>query len=167
MYTKVQEVDLYNPPKVELFPTGSLVRFRGMVQDISSSPEYYLADLRGKRYGGWGSCDELENFCDFQPNPADLRERSCLWLVSVPGENMEMRADALRVGFHPELSYKYPLPKSPHIGIQIKVNQFPKSLGPFRLATLAGLYKSSPERYQNHRHLNLHRSNWFRECCIY
>jgi hypothetical protein len=63
-----------------------------MVQDTSESPEVYLASMPGSgTCGGWGLSDDASQREDVLENsPLDysnLRERSVVWAVSVPGES--------------------------------------------------------------------------------
>ena len=82
---QVLPLDVNNPP--ESYTNRSLVRFHGMVQDTSSSPEMYLASLGGHKCGGWGISQNMPasewptNF-DY----CDLKEATSLWAVTVPGQ---------------------------------------------------------------------------------
>ena len=68
---------------LSLFP--ALVRFRGMVQDTSTSSEMYLSKSKGGACGGWGI--ELAEDEDGHVEFSDLRECAVLWAVSVPAQS--------------------------------------------------------------------------------
>ncbi|KAG6332239.1 hypothetical protein ID866_6847 [Astraeus odoratus] len=82
---QLPSLDVHHPP--ESYRHGTLVRFRAMVQDMSSSPELYLAKLGNHRCGGWGiftsQGDETSDDVDY----SNLLESTTLWAVSVPGES--------------------------------------------------------------------------------
>ena len=80
---KIPTLDVRNPP--DTFQDRSLVRFRAMIQDTSTSTEMYLSKSRSGECGGWGiefAAAEENAHVDF----ADLRECSVLWAVSVPSQ---------------------------------------------------------------------------------
>lgn len=69
------------------FEPHSLVRFRGMVQDTSYSPEMYLAteDIGGStQVAGWGLGSSQEVSAE---NMDSLRDCTVLWATTPPGES--------------------------------------------------------------------------------
>ncbi|KAF7338574.1 Mini-chromosome maintenance complex-binding protein [Mycena venus] len=120
-----------------------LVSFRAMIQDTSPSPEMYLAKRSGGRCGGWGLADDASS-ADF--NYADLRENTVVWAVNIPGESewVASEIDGPNVSFtqstlpetHP---HKFPVPGTPHLGVQVKVYDTADSLKSTDLVSLVGI----------------------------
>jgi hypothetical protein len=81
---QIPTLDVQNPPDVHV--ERSIVRFRAMVQDTSSSPEMYLAKQPDGKCGGWGLANTTKGYIEGGINVADLRECSVLWAVNIPGE---------------------------------------------------------------------------------
>ena len=100
---------------------GTLVKFNGMIQDTSLSPELYVAKTSQGECGGWGmKVDADAN----QVDHSDLRECSVFWVVSIPGSSSwcSPRNDA--VPNSSSQPHKYPVPNALHVGLQIKVRNF-------------------------------------------
>ena len=82
LLSQVPSVDIRCPP--EVYQPGSLVRFRGMVQDTSCSPETFDDAF------GWGT--DLGTSEGTQPSHLNthgrpsLAQRDVLWAVNIPGE---------------------------------------------------------------------------------
>ena len=121
---QIPPLGVRTPP--EKYKEGSLVRFRAMIQDTSPSPEMYLARQSTTQCGGWG-LDVAHPADQDQINYADLRERTVLWAITVPGESAWC-ADHLdgvlpqETSIHnPPRPYKFPIPHVSHIGVQVKV----------------------------------------------
>ncbi|KZT57345.1 hypothetical protein CALCODRAFT_555422 [Calocera cornea HHB12733] len=134
---KVPPLDVHHP--ASSYPSGSLVRFRAMVQDTSASPEIYLRHLG---YGldslpqTNGSTQDtfrmhtLQDALDSAARGADKwRERTVFWAVSVPGES-DWVGKSLD-GNHPvsaetptppssSMAHKFPLPNTAHVGALVK-----------------------------------------------
>jgi hypothetical protein len=92
-------LDVNHPPE-SFTHNRSLVRFHGMVQDTSSSPEMYLASLNENKCGGWGisqnmPSSEWPSTFDY----CDLKEATALWAVTVPGQT-DWRTEELTAGSH-------------------------------------------------------------------
>ncbi|KAG1748962.1 putative alanine racemase-domain-containing protein [Suillus paluster] len=147
---EVLPLDLNHPP--ESFTDRSLVRFHGMVQDTSSSPEMYLASLSENKCGGWGisqnmPASEWPSSFDY----CDLKEATALWAVTVPGQTT-WRTEALTSQSHstssssqnPPRPHKFPVPNAPHIGVQVKIydNEAAQSLKATDVVTFIGILTS-------------------------
>ena len=97
-----------------------------MIQDTSPSPEMYLARWNTTQCGGWG-LDVAHPGDQDQINYADLRERTVLWAVTIPGESPWCTAhlDGMlpqETAIHnPPRPHKFPVPDAPHVGVQVKV----------------------------------------------
>lgn len=72
-----------SPPEAHV--DRALVRFRGMVQDPSTSAEMYLSRGKGGKLCGWGieGDDADHDNVEFE----HLRECTVVWAISVPGES--------------------------------------------------------------------------------
>lgn len=82
---QVLPLDVNHP--LESYTQRSLVRFHGMVQDTSSSPEMYLASLGRNKCGGWGISQNMPaNEWPSNFDYCDLKEATALWAVTVPGQ---------------------------------------------------------------------------------
>jgi len=140
---QVRDINLQCPPNPEQFSPRSLVKFRGMVQDTTPSPEYYLSELPEGRCGGWSLADLDSPSDDLRPFPNLLKERTTYWAVSVPGESDQILSDSHSgLGRKPApFSYKYPLPDASHLGLQVKLYTDPEKQGirPTDLLTFVGL----------------------------
>ncbi|PPQ78178.1 hypothetical protein CVT25_015511 [Psilocybe cyanescens] len=120
VFQQIPVLDLYHPP--ESFPDRSLVVFNAMVQDTSISPELYLATRNSNECGGWGLADEIAPNEDVQHE--NLRECSTFWTVSIPGLSSWCYDENQLAPPPPYISiqkHKYPIPNTPHIGVQVKV----------------------------------------------
>jgi len=121
-----------------------------MVQDTSCSPEIYASRRADGTCGGWGLTEVVQDRGDPGDRRVidygDLKECSVVWAVSIPGESQwcfepldcdvampfNLKSGAL-MSFNlffpffifrvdsPSLPNKYPMPNTPHIGVQIKV----------------------------------------------
>ncbi|KXN90462.1 Mini-chromosome maintenance complex-binding protein [Leucoagaricus sp. SymC.cos] len=103
----------------ESFPDRALVSFRAMVQDISASPEIYLARRPSNQPGG---CELTGADDSTEVNYADLRECTVLWAVSVPGESpwcSHLQQNTAEQ--KPARPHKFPIPDAPHVGAQVKI----------------------------------------------
>ena len=90
-----------------------------MIQDTSFSPELYLAKTANGDCGGWGlnpvsGSDAIQY--------TDLRECKVFWAVSIPGLNTWSGSTESTSNYRAPLPHKFPIPKAPHIGVQLKVN---------------------------------------------
>ncbi|KZO89923.1 hypothetical protein CALVIDRAFT_551728 [Calocera viscosa TUFC12733] len=134
---KVPPLDVNHPPST--YTSGSLVRFRAMVQDTSASPEIYISNLG---YGldsvlhtnssaeGAFNMHTLQDALDAGTTGRDKwKERIVFWAVSVPGES-EWVGKSLD-GNHPtsieastssasSMAHKFPFPNTPHVGVLVK-----------------------------------------------
>ncbi|KAF9646854.1 hypothetical protein BDM02DRAFT_3099124 [Thelephora ganbajun] len=81
---RIPQLSLSYPP--DAHPDRSLVRFRGMIQDIPS-PEMYLSRLPEGRCGGWNIYQGLDAPTPTDINFHDLRKCSVFWAITVPGES--------------------------------------------------------------------------------
>jgi hypothetical protein len=80
---EIPPLDVRHP--AESFTDRSIVRFRCMIQDTSPSPELYRAKLTNGSTGGWGlNEDAVDEDVDF--DRLQLKSRTVLWAVSIPGE---------------------------------------------------------------------------------
>ncbi|KAG0705327.1 putative alanine racemase-domain-containing protein [Suillus ampliporus] len=147
---EVLPLDVNHPP--ESFAHRSLVRFHGMVQDTSSSPEMYLANLNENKCGGWGisqsiPASEWPSSFDY----CDLKEATALWAVTVPGQTA-WRTEELTTPSRssssssesPPQPHKFPVPSAPHIGVQVKIydNEAAQSLKTTDVVTFIGILTS-------------------------
>ncbi|KAH0584139.1 hypothetical protein H2248_009701 [Termitomyces sp. 'cryptogamus'] len=119
-----------------------LVRVRAMVQDTSPSPEMYLARRPGARCGGWGQSDPASSGpIDY----ADLRERTVLWAVSVPGESPWCALAGDTPFAHTSSQpHKFPVPGASHVGVQIKVYNSADAFKSTEIHTFVGILTSEP-----------------------
>ncbi|KAG8925683.1 hypothetical protein FRC02_009477 [Tulasnella sp. 418] len=133
LFSEIPNLSLTQPP--ESHAKGSLVRFRGMVQDTLPQ-EVYIGTITSEngieQPGGWGLADAIEFREDeTQFDYTKLKERTPLWVVSVPGESewvnqtLEGSQDVpeivpAREDLSPSRSHKFPTNER-HIGIQAKV----------------------------------------------
>ncbi|KAG1882914.1 putative alanine racemase-domain-containing protein [Suillus subluteus] len=146
---EVLPLDVNHP--LESFAHRSLVRFHGMVQDTSSSPEMYLASLNENKCGGWGISQDMPasewpssfDYCD-------LKETTALWAVTVPGqtdwktEELTSRSHCSSSSQSPPQPHKFPVPNAPHIGVQVKIydNEAAQSLKATDVVTFIGILTS-------------------------
>ncbi|KAG2348450.1 hypothetical protein BDR05DRAFT_925918 [Suillus weaverae] len=146
---EVLPLDVNHPP--ESFTPRSLVRFHGMVQDTSSSPEMYLASLNENKCGGWGisqsmPASEWPSSFDY----CDLNEATALWAITVPGqtdwrtEELTARSYCSSSSQSPPQPHKFPVPNAPHIGVQVKIydNEAAQSLKATDVVTFIGILTS-------------------------
>ncbi|OJA18869.1 hypothetical protein AZE42_08571 [Rhizopogon vesiculosus] len=147
---EVLPLDVNHPP--DSYAPRSLVRFHAMVQDTSSSPEMYLANLNENKCGGWGisqnmPASEWPSTFDY----CDLKEATALWAVTVPGqttwktEELAARSDSSSSPCQvPPQSHKFPVPNTPHIGVQVKIydNEAAQSLKTTDVVTFIGILTS-------------------------
>ncbi|KAK2467094.1 hypothetical protein APHAL10511_001352 [Amanita phalloides] len=154
IYEEVPVLDVAHPPLAH--EDRSLVRFRAMVQDTSFSQEMYLARRSDGGCGGWGLGDigdALNANAEFDYE--NLRECHVIWAVSIPGESLWC-SDAPRVSnvsAHTMLpinseshrAHKFPLPNTPHIGVQVKIYDLPpESYKSTDLIEFVGVLTSEP-----------------------
>ncbi|KAF9492272.1 hypothetical protein BDN71DRAFT_1451837 [Pleurotus eryngii] len=126
-FNGIPVLDWLRPPKYHA--DRSLVRFRAMIQDTSSSSEIYLARRRNGHTSGWGLfADTFDGRDDAEMNYADLRECSVLWAVSIPGESEwcidDLPRDHGSKPYEPHQEarpHKCPAANRKHIGVQVKV----------------------------------------------
>ncbi|THV01714.1 hypothetical protein K435DRAFT_775943 [Dendrothele bispora CBS 962.96] len=149
VFDKIPPVDLNNPP--ESFKDRALIRFRAMVQDTSASPEMYLAEAGGHKYGGWGVVYDAPDEIDYD----NLRECSVFWAVSIPGESdwiHEGQAQPISSAQAPSQPHKYPHPNIAHVGIQLKIYNpsVAETLKSTDTATFVGLITSEPRDLDTH-----------------
>ncbi|KAH7889846.1 putative alanine racemase-domain-containing protein [Phlebopus sp. FC_14] len=143
-------LDIHHPP--EAYTSGTMVRFRAMIQDTSSSPEMYLARLSDNRCGGWGMHTlqferELDSF-DY----SDLDEVTTMWAVSVPGESAwcsEEISPPVFTSFPVHKAprpHKFPISDAPHVGVQLKIYDSANLhlLKTTEVATFVGILASEP-----------------------
>ena len=141
--SQIPTLDLQRPPATHA--PRALVRFRGMVQDPSTSAEMYLSRSKSGKLSGWGiEHEEATDRDDVELE--NLRECNVLWAISVPGESSWVAEEldgrhggekrvvytytSLKAGVHVGSSSESQIPlrphKSPfkgdvHLGVQIKV----------------------------------------------
>ncbi|KAG8863079.1 hypothetical protein FRB96_009259 [Tulasnella sp. 330] len=160
-FNEIQVLSVDSPP--ESIPSGSLVRFRGMVQATLSNDVYVLTFEHGDatRLGGWGLADKLEFYDgEIDHRDSNFKDRCSYWAVSVPGESAFIR-EALD-GARPTSGtqdlgnsagqatsskeaiksrpHKFPT-ASEHVGVQIKTytkNTF--AFKPTEIVTFVGLF---------------------------
>ncbi|KAJ7470418.1 putative alanine racemase-domain-containing protein [Mycena latifolia] len=130
-----------------------LVSFRAMVQDTSPSTEMYLAKRSGGRCGGWGLADD-EPIDDL--DYSDLRENVVIWAVSIPAESPWVAAELdagpnassltrpTTLESHPHKSHKFPIPATPHFGVQVKIYDRVDSLQATDVVTWVGILTMEP-----------------------
>jgi len=114
---QIPALGLGNPP--DSFEDGALVAFNAMIQDTSFSPELYLAKTANGDCGGWGLNPVSGSDAIQYP---DLRECKVFWAVSIPGLSPWSGSTENILNYRAPLPHKYPIPKAPHIGVQLKVN---------------------------------------------
>ncbi|KAF9452815.1 hypothetical protein P691DRAFT_803108 [Macrolepiota fuliginosa MF-IS2] len=141
--TQIPLLSVHNPP--EAFPHRALVAFRALVQDTSPSPEIYLARRPNGHCGGWGIADTRD--ISDNVNYSDLREITVIWAVSIPGESPWCSAEGLaHLSHNPPRPHKYPLPGSPHIGVQVKIYdpRLAQGLKASDICTFVGILTKEP-----------------------
>lgn len=106
-HQQIPVLSLDAPP--DSFEDGALVAFDAMIQDTSLSPQLYLANTADGLHPVSGSGDV---------HYSDLRECKVFWAVSIPGSRSGHTGD-----YRAPLPHKYPIPGTPHIGVQLKVFQ--------------------------------------------
>ncbi|KAF8514049.1 hypothetical protein JB92DRAFT_2920727 [Gautieria morchelliformis] len=145
-FKQIPALNATYPP--EQFKGGrhSLVRFRAMVQDTSTSPEVYPSLLRNGKPGGWGfaEAEPADEALDLQY----LSEREVVWVIAVPGESpyvaeilddAEVPASCVEAATS-VLPYKDPLMRAGHIGAQVKLYDSTAALlKPTEVHTFVGL----------------------------
>ncbi|KAG2075917.1 hypothetical protein BDR04DRAFT_1139765 [Suillus decipiens] len=147
---EVLPLDVNHP--AESFAHRSLVRFHGMVQDTSSSPEMYLASLNENRCGGWGISQNMPaSEWPLSFDYCDLKEATALWAVTVPGQT-DWKTEELTTRLHcgssssqsPPQPHKFPVPDAAHIGVQVKIydNEAAQSLKATDIVTFIGILTS-------------------------
>jgi hypothetical protein len=139
---QLPSLDISHPP--ESYTSGSLVRFRAMIQDTSLQNEVYLAKLSNNRCGGWGIQPSQSDYVSNVFESDHLGNATVVWAVSVPGES-PWRADEISPSapsmftqfllyltfdqvvlasfptHTPSQPHKFPIPGAPHIGARVKV----------------------------------------------
>ncbi|KAK4053744.1 hypothetical protein OIV83_001400 [Microbotryomycetes sp. JL201] len=115
-------------------PAGTLVRFRGMVQDTSYGNELFQAvDSQGKlvMYGFESASAEPADSEDYTA----LRERQVFWAVTPPAEtawykkslqDSDIQVEVAKLKLAEDkrdsaFAQKYPLPEEPHFGCALKI----------------------------------------------
>ncbi|KIJ69602.1 hypothetical protein HYDPIDRAFT_24427 [Hydnomerulius pinastri MD-312] len=118
---QLPSLDISHPP--ESYTSGTLVRFRAMIQDTSSQDEVYLGKLNNGRCGGWGIQPAQSDLESDIFDPDHLRNATSLWAVSVPSQS-RWRTDEISQttstsfpAHTPPQPHKFPIPGAPHIGI--------------------------------------------------
>lgn len=91
-FYQIPPLGVSHPPP--LHRQRSLVRFMGMVQDTSASPEVYLSELDDGSFGGWGIYENQvpteQDVNDDRVAAVDyskLRERETVWVVTLPAQS--------------------------------------------------------------------------------
>ncbi|GAA6059426.1 hypothetical protein JCM10212_003658 [Sporobolomyces blumeae] len=120
-------------------PQGSLVRFRGMVQDTGYGGELYRALGSKNEVLMYGAEETDAGASTGQEDYSKLRERQVFYVVSVPGETRWVKQrldgasdDDLESGLRnlsiapcsepsSSMLHKIPLPSEPHFGLIVKV----------------------------------------------
>ncbi|KIO13168.1 hypothetical protein M404DRAFT_992747 [Pisolithus tinctorius Marx 270] len=148
-FKQLPSLDIHHPP--EAYTNGSLVRFRAMIQDTSSSPELYVAKLSNHRCEGWGLSTSDSNETSDSVGYQDLQELATMWAVSVPAESSWHAEDILLLASSfpahvPPRPHKFPLPDVSHIGVQIKMydNASAQCLRTTDIVTFVGILSSEP-----------------------
>ncbi|EJT96772.1 hypothetical protein DACRYDRAFT_119844 [Dacryopinax primogenitus] len=166
---KIPLLDVHHPPAS--YPSGSLVRFRGMIQDTSISPEIYVShlgyglDSLPAVNGGFdmGGMREALGAVESGGGGAGLgvgiggrgtqwEERGVVWAVNVPGESawVEKSTPGLAASPQPTLmAHKFPLPHTPHIGLLVK-SYPPAEFKPSAVHSFVGILTFEPRL--NHLH---------------
>lgn len=147
---QLPSLDLHHPP--ESYTSGTLVRFCSMIQDTSSSPELYLADLGNRRCGGWGISSTQVDQILYSADYSALLESTTMWVVSVPGESQWRKEEVspyVSTSFPshvPPRPHKFPMPGVPHIGVQVKIydNASAQLLRTADVVTFIGILSSEP-----------------------
>ncbi|KAG9039462.1 hypothetical protein FRB95_010751 [Tulasnella sp. JGI-2019a] len=160
-FNGIQVLSLDCPPITT--PSGSLVRFRGMIQSTMSNEIFPLTyeheDMT--KLGGWGLVDKLEFRMDeIDHRDSTLTDRSVYWAVSVPGESAfitealddtrstSSTTDSKPSEVLPELEreimkaqpHKFPT-ASKHIGVQVKTyTKDTSAFKPTDIVTFVGLF---------------------------
>ncbi|KAI0798102.1 mini-chromosome maintenance replisome factor-domain-containing protein [Abortiporus biennis] len=167
--TKFQQIpvlNLQNPSGAH--PPRGLVRFRGMIQDPSTSTEMYLLKLPNGKLGGWG-IEHPDATTNDEIDYSNLRECNVHWAVNVPGETQwatqELDGEStsndskIQVSTRP---HKYPEAGRDHIGVQLKLysGSQNESLKSTDIATFVGIltseHLSSSEAEEQHEVPTLH-----------
>ncbi|KAF8626177.1 hypothetical protein AX15_005063 [Amanita polypyramis BW_CC] len=151
-YDELPVLGVAHPPHAHR--DRSLVRFPSMVQDTSIAQEMYLAKRRDGSCAGWGLCD-MGDPSRVEFDYTNLRECHVIWAVSIPGES-QWCLDALgttneRTTSTPSSvsevarSHKFPLPDTPHIGVQVKIYDLPpESYKSTDIIEFVGILTSEP-----------------------
>ncbi|KAF8892672.1 mini-chromosome maintenance replisome factor-domain-containing protein [Infundibulicybe gibba] len=149
-FEEIPVLSVKRPPGVH--EERSLVRFRGMVQDTSYSPEIYLARRSNGRCGGWGLAEDNDDSGGDVHYP-DLRECSVIWAVSIPGETSWCTAELDGIESAPvqhssvqTQGHKNPIPGIPHVGVQVKIydNTHAEMIRATDILTFVGILTSEP-----------------------
>ncbi|KAF8837022.1 hypothetical protein BDN67DRAFT_973512 [Paxillus ammoniavirescens] len=147
---QLPSLDISHPP--ESYTSGSLVRFRAMIQDTSLQNEVYLAKLSNNRCGGWGIQPSQSDYISNVFGSDHLGNATVVWAVSVPGES-PWRADEISPSaptsfpaHKPPQPHKFPIPGASHIGARVKVYDSPdtENLRITDVATFIGILASEP-----------------------
>ena len=109
-----------------------------MVQDNSTSSEFYLSTLKDGRCGGWG-ISEMEYVNGIDPSDeidwSIVKERSTLWAINIPSETewcteyldgeyaAQIGHELQKQDTSASKAHKYPFPNDPHIILPVKVGQ--------------------------------------------
>ncbi|KAN0075287.1 putative alanine racemase domain containing protein [Tylopilus felleus] len=118
-------LDASHPP--ESYTRGTLVRFRGMIQDTSLQNEMYLARLGNDKCGGWGIQPARDDYDSSVLDPDCLGTATILWTVSVPAESpwrateFSQRDSTSFPAHQSSQPHKFPVPGAPHIGVRVKI----------------------------------------------
>ncbi|KAJ7716661.1 hypothetical protein DFH07DRAFT_862016 [Mycena maculata] len=145
-FSEIPAIESIDPRSATTAAERRLVYFRAMVQDTSPAPEMYLTRRSGGRCGGWGLADDDEG----DVNYTDLAECTVVWAVSLPGESpwvaQELDGDANkeRVEMPESHPHKYPVPSTPHLGVQVKVYDMSMELRATDAVTFVGIYSMEP-----------------------
>ncbi|CAL1703945.1 unnamed protein product [Somion occarium] len=154
-FKEIPPLNVRHPP--ESYPDRSLVRFRAMVQDTSSSAEMYLEKYQNGTIGGWGiepqsqEDDARHDSVEYD----NLRECTVLWAISVPGESAwssneldgsEAGPSTSTIPHQPTCLHKGPLPNTPHIGVKVKIydGRAAESFKSTDVVTFVGILSSEP-----------------------
>ncbi|PAV23483.1 hypothetical protein PNOK_0055100 [Pyrrhoderma noxium] len=132
------------------YRSGSLIRFKGMIQDTSCSPEVYMSSFNETLPGGWG----IENIshtehAELRLDHTKLGERDVVWAVSIPGEtqwckpphNNTSIGEALTISDSPfNKPHKFPFPDTRHIALQLKIYSSAGLLKPASVHDFVGIF---------------------------
>ncbi|KAF9459336.1 mini-chromosome maintenance replisome factor-domain-containing protein [Collybia nuda] len=156
-FNEIPVLNVQFPP--EAHKDRSLVRFRAMVQDTSTSPEMYMAKQTDSTCGGWGIGDESSTTQDQSHSEiidyTSLRECTVIWAVTIPGEcswvvneldsSGPTSTTKKQTTHSPSQPHKFPVPDTPHIGVQVKIYdnfRVAESLRSTELRTFVGILTS-------------------------